>query len=164
MPGGTGRMAAGFPGIDGDSGIEAEVRALSWANARGNRTLIFNCNVPAVRKECVDMCLLSTDPQLCDEAVKNKGAYIALGELKGGLDPAGAKTNTGRRPLLPSTASAPRLPVSLITPSTFFIGAAIVSAMADEIWNQPQAGILTNAANLTNPDQLASISSWLVQL
>ena len=76
-------------GMDEDSGIEAEIRSLSWANGRGNRVLVFNCNVPSVGKN-VDMCLLSMEPELCDEAVKSIDSYIALGELKGGIDPAGA--------------------------------------------------------------------------
>ena len=38
----------------------------------------------------VDMCLLSADLEECDTAIKNIEAYVALGELKGGIDPAGA--------------------------------------------------------------------------
>ncbi|WP_446353693.1 AvaI/BsoBI family type II restriction endonuclease [Coleofasciculus sp. G2-EDA-02] len=36
--------------------------------------------------------------------------------------------------------------------------------MAGEIWRQLQEETLTNAANLTDEDQLASISRWLCSL
>jgi len=149
-------------GLDSDTGIEAEIRALSWGNGRGNRVLVFNCNVPAVGKN-VDMCLLSTDLEQCDAAIKNIEAYVALGELKGGIDPAGADEHwkTATTALDRIRSGFENAPTK---PATFFIGAAIVSAMAEEIWRELESGVLTNAANLTNPDQLASISSWLVQL
>ena len=51
-----------------------------------------------------------------------------------------------------------------LKPSTFFIGAAIENKMAGEIWHQLEEGTLTNAANLTNDNQLASISRWLCSL
>ena len=34
--------------------------------------------------------------------------------------------------------------------------------MADEIWNELENGTLTNAANLTNADQVASLAGWLI--
>ena len=36
--------------------------------------------------------------------------------------------------------------------------------MAEEIWSQLEDGTLKNAANLTNSDQVASLSNWLVGL
>jgi len=51
-----------------------------------------------------------------------------------------------------------------LLPDLFFIGAIIVDSMAEEIWNQLEDGTLQNAANLTNPDQVASLSNWLVEL
>ncbi len=49
-------------------------------------------------------------------------------------------------------------------PATFFIGAAIETKMAEEIWNLLETGTITNAANLTEDDQIASISRWLCSL
>lgn len=51
-----------------------------------------------------------------------------------------------------------------LKPHTFFIGAAIEKKMANEIWHQLEEEMLTNAANLTDGDQLASISHWLCSL
>jgi hypothetical protein len=36
--------------------------------------------------------------------------------------------------------------------------------MAAEIWLQLQKGIIDNAANLTDDDQVMSVSSWLCSL
>jgi len=89
--------------------------------------------------------------------------YLALGELKGGIDPAGADEHwkTARSALY-------RINQAFMTrelkPHTFFIGAAIAKTMAGEIWRQLQEETLTNAANLTDEDQLASISRWLCSL
>ena len=53
---------------------------------------------------------------------------------------------------------------SLAPRLTFFIGAAIVPNMANEIWAQLQDGTLSYAANLTDEMQLAGICRWLVRL
>jgi len=36
--------------------------------------------------------------------------------------------------------------------------------MAKEIYNQLQANILTNAANLTNEEQVVSLCDWLLKI
>ncbi|RMD72759.1 MAG: restriction endonuclease, partial [Chloroflexi bacterium] len=43
-------------------------------------------------------------------------------------------------------------------------GAAIEKKMAVEIWDQLEKGLLTNAANLNDPNQIASVSRWLCTL
>ena len=48
--------------------------------------------------------------------------------------------------------------------SPTLIGAVIADSMAQEIWNQLEEGTLKNAANLTDPDQVASLANWLVAL
>ena len=89
--------------------------------------------------------------------------FIAFGELKGGIDPAGADEHWKTA----QTALA-RIRTAFdsynLSPDLFFIGAVIVDSMAAEIWNQLEDGTLQNAANLTNPDQVASLSNWLVAL
>ncbi|MGH7962674.1 MAG: AvaI/BsoBI family type II restriction endonuclease [Candidatus Binatia bacterium] len=51
-----------------------------------------------------------------------------------------------------------------LKPHTFFVGAAIEPKMASEIWAMLEGGILENAANLTDEDQIASITRWLCNL
>lgn len=153
---------------DEDSDIELYLKGLSWKNNDQNRTLIYNLTVPFIKNN-VDLCLLNCSPQelatkkLAKATYKLPSVYLALGELKGGIDPAGADEHwkTARSALQ-------RINQAFIThglkPSTFFIGAAIEKKMAGEIWHQLEEGSLTNAANLTNDNQLASISRWLCSL
>ena len=89
--------------------------------------------------------------------------FIAFGELKGGIDPAGADEHwkTAQTAL---TRIKTAFANENLSPNLFFIGAVIVDSMAQEIWNQLEEGTLKNAANLTNPDQVASLANWLVDL
>ena len=89
--------------------------------------------------------------------------FIAFGELKGGIDPAGADEHwkTAQTAL---TRIKTAFANANLSPDLFFIGAVIVDSMAQEIWNQLEEGSLKNAANLTDPDQVASLANWLVDL
>jgi hypothetical protein len=146
-----------------DSEIEFSLRGLSWESESKPRTLIYNLTVPLVKNN-VDMCLFDLSPnELHATGYKLAGAYIALGELKGGIDPAGADEHwkTAR-------AALDRIREAFSnaghSPYTFFIGAAIEKRMATEIWDQLEKGLLTNAANLNDPNQIASVSRWLCML
>lgn len=151
-----------------DTDIELQLKGLSWDLNEQHRTLIFNLTVPLIKKN-VDLCLFDCRPE---EIIKDKNKssafykperYIALGELKGGIDPAGAdehwKTANSALERIREAFSAKKL-----KPSTFFIGAAIEKSMSDEIIKQLESGKMTNAANLTNADQVASICDWIVRL
>lgn len=143
-----------------DLDVESSLRGLYWNNGRKHRTLIYNLTVPFVKNN-VDLCLLNSTPSNLDET--NAGGYIALGELKGGIDPAGADEHwktakTALERIRKSFARANH------NPHTFFIGAAIERKMAVEIWDELQQGILSNAANLNDDNQVASISRWLCNL
>jgi len=83
--------------------------------------------------------------------------------LKGGIDPAGADEHwkTARTTLDRIHKAFAKHKVK---PHTFFIGAAIEARMASEIWKLLQRGIFENAANLTDEDQIASITRWLCSL
>lgn len=149
-------------GTGADPDIEQYVGAIHWNRRSVDRILIYNVRVPLVRKN-IDLSLVNSRMQVMDEALRNPNAYLALGELKGGFDPAGAdehwKTaNTALSRIRGSFAGAG------CHPATFFVGAAIVNSMAAEIWEQLETGQLTNAANLTDGAQLASLCSWLVAL
>ncbi len=95
---------------------------------------------------------------------------IALGELKGGIDPAGADEHwkTAQAALNRIREAFSRVGHS---PLTFFVGSAMSTTgyayakrMAGEIWNQLENGTLSNAANLNQENQVASISRWLCSL
>ncbi|GER80842.1 MAG: type II restriction endonuclease [Anaerolineales bacterium] len=148
---------------DDDSDIELSLRGLSWHNGTGNRTLIYNLTVPLVKNN-VDLCLFNALPAEV-EASKYKipETYIALGELKGGIDPAGADEHWKTAQTALNRIREAFFEVSA-TPRTFFVGAAIEKKMSAEIWEQLESGILSNAANLTDERQVMSISQWLCGL
>ncbi len=143
-----------------DLEIEEAARGLYWKNGQKDRTLIFNLTVPLVQNN-VDLCLFNSSPNNLDET--NAKSYIALGELKGGIDPAGADEHwkTARSALERIRKSFSK---AKLEPHTFFIGAAIEKKMADEIWNELQNSELSNAANLNEDNQVVSISHWLCNL
>lgn len=144
-----------------DVDIEMSLGGLSWNNSNGPRTLLFNQNIPYGNKNNVDLCLFNRLPEKVDRSERE--TYIALGELKGGIDPAGAdehwKTASSALNRIRNTFSDLQ-----VSPPLFFIGAAIQKNMADEIWKQLEAGDLSNAANLNREDQVVSICSWLCNL
>jgi type II restriction enzyme len=151
-----------------DADIELHLKGLHWTLQDKPKTLIYNLTVPVVRKN-VDFCLFNASP---DEMIfgNNKKSchfkndlYVALGELKGGIDPAGAdehwKTANTALDRIRNAFSSKNF-----SPKTFFIGAAIEKAMAEEIYDQLLSDVLDNAANLTDDDQLVSICKWLINL
>lgn len=155
-----------LPKPQDDTGIEKRINGLSWSKNKVNRLLIMNIKVPVVEKN-VDLSILEGTP---DDLKKGKhsiihdiDSFVALGELKGGLDPAGAdehwKTaNSALERIRKSFAKKKK------KPQIFFVGAAIENSMASEIFKQLQSGLLNNAANLTDDDQLASICEWIINL
>ncbi len=149
---------------DDDADIELYLRGLSWQTKNGqSRTLIYNLTVPLVKNN-VDLCLFNCNySEISSSAYNNNSLYVALGELKGGIDPAGAdehwKTAGTALNRIQKAFSANGL-----SPCIFFIGAAIEKKMANEIWNQLKEGKLDNAANLTDSKQIVSLSRWLCNL
>ncbi len=150
-------------GGSADTDIELSLKALSWEKNKETRTLVYNRTIPLVRKN-IDMCLLDCSPdEITPETYRIPERFIAFGELKGGIDPAGADEHwkTAQTALTRiRTAFANRD----LSPDLFFIGAVIADSMAQEMWNQLEDGTLKNAANLTNPDQVTSLSNWIVNL
>ena len=148
--------------------IEKLVKGLRWMSHGNERTLIYNLTVPTVKKN-VDLCLFDCSPNEIifgknkDSAHYKPEKYLALGELKGGIDPAGAdehwKTANSALGRIRKAFSDKNC-----NPKTFFIGAAIENAMAEEIYQQLNNNTLSNGANLTNEDQVVSVCDWLIKI
>lgn len=146
-----------------DADVELSLRGLCWDTGKGPRTLLYNVTVPLFRNN-VDLSLFKCAAKdLTREIIKTPSAYIALDELKGGIDPAGAdehwKTACTALNRIHEAFAKRKL-----KPHTFFVGAAIEAKMATEIWEMLERGNLENAANLTDEDQIASVTSWLCSL
>ena len=159
-----------FSGNRNEVDVETRLRGLSWQNQNGqDRVLIYNLRIPIVNKN-VDLCLLDAHSnEFALGRKRNRSChyqperYIALGELKGGIDPAGAdehwKTANSALGRIRRAFAKQNL-----SPQTFFIGAAIENSMAEEIYAQLERGTMNNAANLTSDNQLASVCQWLINL
>lgn len=155
-----------LPAPEDTTDIEKNIKALFWVNDGSGRLLIMNINVPSVNKN-VDLVLLNGEPgNLANgrsSIIYDHTKYIALGELKGGIDPAGADEHWKT-----ANSALDRIRKSFgnhgLNPNTFFVGAAIESAMAAEIFYQIETGLMDNAANLHNDGQLASVCDWLINL
>lgn len=144
-----------------DVDIELNLSGLAWRNTKGYRTLIYNLTVPKIKNN-IDMCLFdSFYVNFSVDVIRNPKQYIALGELKGGIDPAGADEHwkTARTAL-----ERIHKGFANYTPATFFIGAAIEKKMAGEIWELLEDGTINNAANLTDENQVSSITKWICSL
>lgn len=150
-------------GKENEIDIELNLKGISWKRNGITRTLIYNRTIPLVKKN-IDICLLNCTPdEIKPEIFRVPEVFIAFGELKGGIDPAGAdehwKTAQTALNRIRTAFSA-----SNLSPNLFFIGAVIVESMALEIWEHLKKGTLHNAANLTKSDQVASLSNWLISL
>lgn len=149
------------------NGKEELIKGLRWKNQKGeNRVLFFNRKNAIVGKN-IDISLF----EVLD--FKNSGTDfnfdsnhllgIAFGELKGGMDPAGADEHwkTGNTALERIRESYKHNGETI---KTCFIAASIADSMAKEIYNQLSSGLLSNAANLMNDYQLVDICNWLLDL
>lgn len=146
-----------------DVDVELFLSGLCWNTGKGQRTLLYNITVPFFRNN-VDLLLLDCPAEnLSREIISTPAAYLALGELKGGIDPAGADEHwkTARTALKRIHEAFAE---KGLKPYTFFVGAAIEAKMAKEIWEMLKSGRLDNAANLSNDTQLAAVSKWLCTL
>jgi len=148
-----------------DFAIEEQLKAISWKNPKGrNRILSFNLTIPIVKNN-IDICVFDADIETYSNGkiVNSPEKILMLGELKGGIDPAGADEHwkTGNTALNRIRESFAKHNLNL---ETSFIAAAIEKKMATEIFAQLQNKTLSNAANLTIDEQLVSYCDWLLKL
>lgn len=148
-----------------DTDIEKRIKAIYWKKTQ-DRLMMLNTNVPLVNKNVDASVLQATVEDLKngkESIIHQPDKYIALGELKGGIDPAGADEHWKT-----ANSALNRIRTSFdkkkLKPQTFFVGAAIENAMAVEIYKQLEKGVMNNAANLTNDGQLTAICDWVVNL
>ena len=152
-----------------DNDIEKRIKGLYWVKNKKNRLLLMNINVPIVSKN-IDLCLLEGEPAEVILKGKTKNSihkiskkYIGLGELKGGIDPAGADEHWKT-----ANSALNRIRTSFakqnLSPAIFFIGAAIENSMSKEIFSQLEKRMLLNAGNLTEDKQLTSVCNWIINM
>jgi len=139
-------------------GSEDKVKWIQWTN----RTLIFDYKPKFIDKN-IDVILLKTRVGVSGEipSLEDPSFYLCCGELKGGIDPAGADEHwkTARTAL-----ERIRQKFKKDCPHLFFAANAIEESMAKEIFNMLCAGELAYAVNLNNKKQLTELSHWLITL
>lgn len=134
------------------------VKSVSWAG----RCLLFNFTPFTERN--LDILLVAADGDAEARTLARAGAssWLAFGELKSGVDAAGAderwKTASGMiyrtRRKLRGYASVP----------IFFAARTIQRIMAKEIRADLKSSKLACAANMTKPDQRTDLADWLTGL
>lgn len=137
-----------------------KVQSLQW----DTRFLKFD-HKPKILGKNIDAILIDTSglKTVTGESFNEPVRYIAAGELKGGIDPAGADEHWKT-----ANSALDRIRIKFAKekkkPVLFFVGAAIESSMAGEIFEQLEKGTLTHAANLNSEEQLKDLADWLINL
>lgn len=143
--------------------IEGNLKAIAWKSGRNNRILAFNLNIPIVKNN-IDICLFDTTMEGYGNGkiVREVDRILMLGELKGGIDPAGADEHwkTGNTALTRIRNAFKKEGKDI---ATSFVAAAIEKKMADEIFNQLKKGTLSFATNLTKVEQLVNYCNWIIK-
>ena len=139
-----------------------DIKAITWKKGRKSKVLFFNTTIPLVKNN-VDISLYKGDETTYNEGkiIQNNDLAIMFGELKGGIDPAGADEHwkTGNTAL-----TRIRNAFKDYNVKTSFIAASIETKMAGEIYKQLKNKTLSKAANITVDEQLTEYCQWLISL
>ena len=141
-----------------------EIYAIKWRRNNIEKVLFFDTTIKIVSKN-VDISLYDCTGRYfnadfirdCNERA------IMFGELKGGIDPAGADEHwkTGNTALERIRGAFSKHGYNV---HTSFIAAAIEKNMATEIYNQLVNGTLSHAINLTYDNHLTHYCEWVIEL
>jgi Restriction endonuclease BsobI len=137
------------------NGPPEDARGFAWEVGEKRRVLLLNEQLQmGKKKNSVDICLFDGTPTTFD-----KKGPLALGELKGGFDPAGADEHwkTAQTALKRINDNYPTVPL-------FFAGAAIVKSTATYLGGRVESKKLHRVANLTKSAQLLELCRWLCSL
>lgn len=138
-----------------------KIQEMGWSQ----RLLVFD-RKPRWIGNNVDAILVNRPNQSTEgkELLENPAYYVACGELKGGIDPAGAdehwKTANTAFERIRAKFNDRNMQVSHL----FYVGAAIEPMMAQTIYGDLRTGRLSHAANLNVQEQLSDLADWLVAL
>ncbi len=147
-----------------DYGIEDKIKAFSWKTHNKYYTFAFNLTIPRIGKN-VDLCLFQCGSEniLSPDLINDYDAPMMFGELKGGIDPAGAdehwKTANSALQRIKKAYAGRANHIK-----TSFIGAAIEKSMANEIYSQLINKELNYAINLTKEKQVYAYCEWLLEI
>ena len=154
-------------GLADEDGIENRTKALHWKTGGRERLFLTNLKFPIVEDSNVDIALFEGNTndykRTRKDIVQQYTRVIALGELKAGIDPAGADEHWKTANFALNRIRS-GFAEQGANPKICFIAAAISPRMGRDICKQIKAKLLTHASNLTNDEQLAMTCSWLTSL
>lgn len=150
-----------MPKYDWD--VELTTDGLAWFNEDQPRTLIYNQSIGGANRSS-NLCLFDCVPgDLLVDKPNSAALCLAVGLMMEEFDTGRAdesSTTTGHALHRIKSAFAKHK----AKPKMFFVGAAVATKMAAEIWAMLKKGDLDNAANLTDDNQLAAVTRWLCSL
>lgn len=130
--------------------------AVKWAD----RQVIFD-KKPKFIDKSVDIIVVKGESAKTGNLEEPEN-YVCCGELKGGIDPAGADEHwkTAKTALVRiATAFEDQ---GFDKPKLVFLGAAIEAAMSNEIFELYSSGWLSGAANINYDDQLSEVVDLII--
>lgn len=136
---------------------QSKTVAIHWEN----RKILFD-RKPKFIDKSVDFIVMSSQAGDIDN-LEDPDSYICCGELKGGIDPAGADEHWKTAKSALDRISDAFTRRNLVCPSLIFIGAAIEQAMAEEVFRLLQSGWLKGAANLNREDQFGEVVDIIIE-
>lgn len=134
-----------------------KIQRIIW----NGRMLLFDTTPKLIGKNIDVILLNSGQTELSEEVLLDANKYIACGELKGGIDPAGADEHWKTAN---SALGRIRKAFGRKCPALFFVGAAIEASMAKEIFSQLKKNKLSYASNLNDDNQVDDLVNWLIHL
>lgn len=168
---------AGYHDVDVTRTAAGKVSRIAWDNRMiiFDRTPKLKCDDRTITCNNIDACLVDTSratdssgepisKEVEKGLLQEPANYLVCGELKGGIDPAGADEHWKTTGSALDRISADFAQCGEYQPKLFFVGGAIASAMARELYTRLEQGAYSFAANLTQPHQLRALAQWLIAL
>ena len=141
--------------VQAEYSSQERVVSMRWRH----RLLLFN-KKPKLLGNNIDAILFDARSD-GDDLLSQPAAYLACGEVKGGIDPAGADEHWKTAQAAFQRVRQRFREIDRDPPALFFAGAAIASRMAQEIYDALGSGELAYAANLNEAQQVSDLAHWL---
>jgi type II restriction enzyme len=130
--------------------------AIKWLD----RQVIFD-KKPTFINKSIDIIVVKGESARTGK-LENPRDYVCCGELKGGIDPAGADEHWKTAKTALERIVTAFVSKKLDTPNLVFIGAAIENSMSNEIFDLLESQWLTGAANINYADQFNEVIDIII--
>jgi len=135
---------------------DSKTVAIKW----DGRQIIFDKKPKFIGKS-IDIIVLKGSSSKTGE-LEEPDDYVCCGELKGGIDPAGADEHWKTAKTALERISSSFTEIKKDVPKLIFLGAAIENAMSIEIFDLLQSNWLAGAANINYEDQFLELIDIII--